>query len=1135
MLEMTGLRVAIDATPGSAGALQYNTALKSMGVTAGTVTAGIKAQLASMAVATKTMATTVSQQLAIMKANFIGMKEIMAAGILGFGLEKLTEHVVKVDKIRMALTRLTGSAAGAAVEWKRLQDQADKFGMPAEKIGQQYAKMAIAMKGTALGGSRTPDIFEGILSGIRSFGGGADELDSVMEKVMAILSKGKVQGSMMMRALARELPGVGQDMAKAMGMTLNQLTEAMDKQQIGSEELIYKWAMLMKKEYRQAALDAATGMEGVKNRLTNSLDELADAFANSGLEKSLVGAFRQLGETIKTPEFHAFAAWLGSVLTGVINVLSGAVKLFGANLGIAKTALIGIVAVEVGGRLLRIGAAFAQIALATGVWVKNLIAARAAQEALTAAQTVGGVAGAGSIVAQASGGLGGLAAKELLQRQAAVGLGGASASTLGGAAAAGGMGVAVIASLVAAVLAALGIGWLLTKAREGAGSKADIVGLPTGAPALAVATITAIATRSMAPFRHLGEAPHMAVAHAQETAPPAVAGAEKFPPFRTGKGPKDPITLLLEDAALKASYAKQMAAAALQGPAAVSTLQGAQQTALEIAKGQPLGLTGKWSPKMGMDKLVEMIQKGMETNTLQTTLGGKQGKYAGLMEDTRQSDIAMKANTFLAQNTLETKENTETQQGLTAEILKGGQAAEIYTRHRTASLALEKQFAGMTVQQLRDAEAAGAAVAKQTGQTTAETQERAKLIAQLLKQADAVNDLTAANERVKAFKTEGTRVDDDIRLAKARADAILESAAAYDIASAAAEAYNFAVQHGGENDKAAIADLTQKLNLAKQWHDIEQTRQQLVTSYDPLRNEREQIQKIKEATQGHPELQSAANQAIRDIQQNTIGALDAIDMKTKTWAGGMTAAFRDIFQESQDMAKVAYDATMQLYKGMTDNLNKALWGEGTDWTKMFRGVGQTITSGIIAKEVTGPLMGALGSTLGIDITKADGSQQSPFYVKLVDSMGSVLGGAGSSGGGFFLGGSNSGSGGTGLLGGLLGKLGGWLSPSASLANPYGAVTGQTPGVGYVVSGYGSGIGAEGGTGYASGTDYVPRTGKYTLHEGEAVLTKDENRSRATINQTWVIQTPDPSAFGASRHQITSDSAAMAMRAMARTG
>ena len=1124
MLEMTGLRVAIDATPGTAGALQYNTALKSMGVTAGTVTAGIKAQLISMAVATKTMATTVSQQLAIVKANFIGMKEVMAAGILGFGLEKLTDHIVKVDKINMALRRLTGSAAGASVEWKRLQDQADQFGMPAEKIGQSYAKMAIAMKGTALGGSRTPDIFEGILAGIRSFGGGADELDSAMEKIMAILSKPKVQGSMMMRALSREFPGVGQDMAKAMGMTVNQLQDAMDKQLVGSEELIFKWTALMKKLYRQAALDAATGMEGVKNRLTNSLDKLADALSASGLEKALVNTFSQLAETLRTPEFHAFAAWLGSVLTGVVNALSAAVKLFGNNLGLAKTALIGIVAVDIGGRLVRIGAAFAQIALATGVWVKNLIAARAAQEALTAAQAVGGVAGAGSIVAQASAGLGGLAARELLMRQAAVGLGGAAVPTV--AAVAGGAGlVAAIASLVLAIggLATV-VGYMVGKLGLG---KAGGIAADLGATALMGPLAGAyglgklwaahnVKTQDQANADIMNKGLAGVIAKNAPGAPDAklIAGAEKLPPFRTGKGPKDPITLLLEDAAIKASYAKQMAAAALQGPAAVSTLQGAQQTALEIAKGQPLGLTGKWSPKMGMDALVGMIQKGMETNTLQSTLGGKQGKLAGLMEDTRQSDIAMKANTFLAQNTLEAKENLETQQGLAAEIEKGGQAVEIYTRHRAMQLALEKQFAGMTGKTLTDAQAIGAA---------------------LIKESDAVNAETAARERQKALYAEKVRIADDVRLTKARADAILVSADAYDIASAAAEAYNFAVQHGMETDQAAIDLLTQKLNAAKQWHDIEQTRQQLVTTFDPLRNAREQVQKVQEATQGHPELANAGNQAIHDILNNMLGALDAIDMKTKTWAGGITAAIRDIFQESQDMAKVAYDATMQLYKGMTDNLNKALWGEGTDWTKMFRGVGQTITSGIIAKEVTGPLMGALGSTLGIDITKADGSQQSPFYVKLVDSMGSVLGGAGSSGGGFFLGGSNSGSGGTGLLGGLLGKLGGWLSPSASLANPYGAVTGQTPGVGYVVSGYGSGIGAEGGTGYASGTDYVPRTGKYTLHEGEAVLTKDENRSRATINQTWVIQTPDPSAFGASRHQITSDSAAMAMRAMARTG
>ena len=34
---------------------------------------------------------------------------------------------------------------------------------------------------------------------------------------------------------------------------------------------------------------------------------------------------------------------------------------------------------------------------------------------------------------------------------------------------------------------------------------------------------------------------------------------------------------------------------------------------------------------------------------------------------------------------------------------------------------------------------------------------------------------------------------------------------------------------------------------------------------------------------------------------------------------------------------------------------------------------------------------------------------------------------------------------------------------------------------------------------AEGTDYVPRTGTYLLHEGEAVIPANENRGAATIN------------------------------------
>ena len=109
----------------------------------------------------------------------------------------------------------------------------------------------------------------------------------------------------------------------------------------------------------------------------------------------------------------------------------------------------------------------------------------------------------------------------------------------------------------------------------------------------------------------------------------------------------------------------------------------------------------------------------------------------------------------------------------------------------------------------------------------------------------------------------------------------------------------------------------------------------------------------------------------------------------------------------------------------------------------------------------------------------------------------------------------------GGLWGLLQKAGGSLFSGGSGGAPSGA--------------YDLASGAPLGA-YASGTDYVPQTGMYKLHAGEAVIPASENirsaNSSVVINMN--ISTPDVNSFRASRTQLSSDMA-MALAAASRRG
>lgn len=110
--------------------------------------------------------------------------------------------------------------------------------------------------------------------------------------------------------------------------------------------------------------------------------------------------------------------------------------------------------------------------------------------------------------------------------------------------------------------------------------------------------------------------------------------------------------------------------------------------------------------------------------------------------------------------------------------------------------------------------------------------------------------------------------------------------------------------------------------------------------------------------------------------------------------------------------------------------------------------------------------------------------------------------------------------GSGSIGGWISKIltGGAGATPTALSGPGGFDQGGL-GIEEIARRFGAGI--QGSA--ASGLDFVPRTGAYVLHQGEGVLTKEENanpRGNTVIN--FNISTPNADSFRASRRQIMAE-------------
>lgn len=179
---------------------------------------------------------------------------------------------------------------------------------------------------------------------------------------------------------------------------------------------------------------------------------------------------------------------------------------------------------------------------------------------------------------------------------------------------------------------------------------------------------------------------------------------------------------------------------------------------------------------------------------------------------------------------------------------------------------------------------------------------------------------------------------------------------------------------------------------------------------DPKLSAEDKTNAIRNATGEAGKQSDALNGAFAVTQQRDIQAISS-----NTIQGAITQSLNQMVKSFTDMAANLKDVIPQTIKGLNEDIVKLVTGQGSR-----RDFGKTLVSSGQGLLKTG-LQGAEGSLLkmfhiGGAAGKPDGSSQSPFYVVMAPG-----GGAGSPSGA--LGGAAA-----PLLGGLAGKLGGFIQP-----------------------------------------------------------------------------------------------------------
>ena len=283
--------------------------------------------------------------------SFAGAALGAQVGQLRQTLGGFADYAASIKRLKIALegiTEVQGDAIASQGNYTRAVAAAanvtKELNVPQETAIKGITRLTAAVKGAGGGVADAELAFKNITAAITATGGGAEQVEGAVTALVQIFSKGKVSAEEI-NQIAERLPGTFNKIAEASGRTGPELTKALQKGEVGLNDLM-KFLVQLGGEYGELAKKIAGSSESAGARLTvaynNMRIEIGKALQPVGAE--FQEAFANFIENI-TPALLSTLPKLGQLFLSVaknLDVLAAAAVAAGLALGglAAKVAII---------------------------------------------------------------------------------------------------------------------------------------------------------------------------------------------------------------------------------------------------------------------------------------------------------------------------------------------------------------------------------------------------------------------------------------------------------------------------------------------------------------------------------------------------------------------------------------------------------------------------------------------------------------------------------------------------------------------------------------------------------------------------------------------------------------------------
>lgn len=271
-------------------------------------------------------ATRVKTTLLQLQRNFLALAAAAGAGSLGITsfISKMIEVTKETSRASIALKNVSESTAAYAQNQQWLLEISKKYGVEINSLTSGFAKFKAAADISNMSLEDQRKIFEAVSRATVAFGLSAEDQRGVFMALSQMMSKNKVMAEELRLQLAERMPVAIQAMAKAAGVSVEQLDALMKQGKVMSSEVLPRFAEELIKMTPNLDLD----------NLNKSLVDLSNAFQafakNLGIESMFKGIVDRaanlmsgLAENTKAVMEVVKMALIGAFGKGAASILKG--------------------------------------------------------------------------------------------------------------------------------------------------------------------------------------------------------------------------------------------------------------------------------------------------------------------------------------------------------------------------------------------------------------------------------------------------------------------------------------------------------------------------------------------------------------------------------------------------------------------------------------------------------------------------------------------------------------------------------------------------------------------------------------------------------------------------------------------